>query len=50
MESIHSGKGFPPYADPLLLRQAQDGEPVEPLGGEKEIKEGDYHRVHEGKS
>ena len=32
-ESLHSGKGFPPHPNPLLLRQAQDGEPVEPHQG-----------------
>jgi len=29
----------PPHPGPLLLRRAQDGEPVEPHGGERENKE-----------
>ena len=39
------GKSFPPHPGPLLLRQAQDGEPVEPHGGERENKDSGHHRV-----
>jgi len=36
------GVNSPPHPNPLLLRQAQDGEPVEPHGGERENFDRDY--------